>query len=186
VRKKRPIPWFLIGALLILVIVAAFLFTRPRLNEGSPTMPAPSLPQPSTSISTLAPLPELPDPAAPFKETPANYELITRENAADLELLGQIGEGILGDDFDLSPDGKTLAISSGGGVILADAETMRRIGFIPLMRGAWEVDISPDGSKLAVSQMLLVLIHKQVSSSFAIVPRKPLRAEEAFATMTRL
>lgn len=150
-RKKRPIPWFLIGALLILVIVAAFLFTRPRLNEGSPTMPAPSLPQPSTSISTLAPLPELPDPAAPFKETPANYELITRENAADLELLGQIGEGILGDDFDLSPDGKTLAISSGGGVILADAETMRRIGFIPLMRGAWEVDISPDGSKLAVS-----------------------------------
>ena len=59
-RKKRSIPWFLIGALLILFIVAAFLFTRPRQNEASPAMPAPSLPQPGTTLSTPTLLPELP------------------------------------------------------------------------------------------------------------------------------
>lgn len=102
-------------------------------------------------MSTLAPLPAVIDPSVPLQETTVNYELITRESAARLELLGQAGEGFLRDDFDLSADGKTLAIVSGGGIILADAETMTRTGFIPILGGAREVDISPDANRVAVT-----------------------------------
>jgi hypothetical protein len=58
--KKRSIPWFLILALLLLVVVATFLFTRPRQDEVSPTKPTPSLPQPGTTRSTPTLLPEPP------------------------------------------------------------------------------------------------------------------------------
>ena len=58
--EKRSIPWFLILALLLLVVVATFLFTRPRQDEVSPTKPTPSLPQPGTTRSTPTLLPEPP------------------------------------------------------------------------------------------------------------------------------
>lgn len=128
-----------------------FLFSKPQQRVATPTTPTPSLPLPVSVLSTLAPLPEVIDPAVPLREEPADLERITRENASQLELLGQVGEGVLNADFDLSPDGKTIAISSGGGVILADAGTMERTGFIPILGGARELDISPDGSKLAVN-----------------------------------
>ena len=154
-RKTPSFPWFLIGVLFGLLTASACLSNRDIRTAPSPTIGAPTLPLPGMSVSTLSPLPKLPDPAVPLEETLLNYELITQENVANLELMGQVGEGVLGSDFDLSPDGKTLAISSGGGVIMADAETMSRIGFIPIFRGVWEVEISPDGSKLAVTHSQL-------------------------------
>jgi len=156
--NKRSIPWVLIGAVLLLAAGTVLLFSRAsKRNAPSPTISTPTLPAPGAAISTLSPLPAVIDPSVPLQETTANYEVITRENAARLELLGQVGEGILRDDFDLSPDGKTLVIVSGGGIILADAETMTRIGFIPVLGGAREVAISPDGSRVAVT-------HNQVGS----------------------
>ena len=58
--KKRSIPWFLILALLLLVVVATFLFTRPRQDNISPTQTTPNLPQPGTTRSTPTLMPEPP------------------------------------------------------------------------------------------------------------------------------
>jgi len=57
--------------------------------------------------------------------------------------------------FDISADGKKIAIATSTGLILYDLQTLEELHSLPLHEQVFRVQFSPDGSKLAVSAILL-------------------------------
>lgn len=57
--------------------------------------------------------------------------------------------------FDISMDGKRIAIATSTNLILYDLQTLKELHSLPLHEQVFRVQFSPDGSKLAVSAILL-------------------------------
>ncbi len=96
--------------------------------------------------------------AATASPTPeSGPEVISAENVGDLAIVDRIGRGDIYGSA-LSPDGKTLAISTASGVYLFDETTLEQIDFIDLPYFPKSVDNSKnnlsfntDGTLLAIS-----------------------------------
>ena len=113
-----------------------------------------------TASSTTQPITPTQILPIPTQATPPEPEfdplVISPENIGQLELIDRIGRGQVY-DFDLSPDGKTVAVSTAIGVYLLDAQTGEEIPFtnnpflFPVEGGATPgpVAFSPDGKFLA-------------------------------------
>jgi WD40 repeat protein len=60
--------------------------------------------------------------------------------------------------FDISPDGKMIAIATSRELILYDLKTLEKINNLPLSENVNQITFSPDGSKLAVSGFIKELV----------------------------
>jgi WD40 repeat protein len=56
--------------------------------------------------------------------------------------------------FDISADGKTIAIATSTDLILFDLQTLKEVHNMPLRERVFQVKFSPDGSKIAVSAII--------------------------------
>ncbi|NMB87356.1 MAG: hypothetical protein GYA17_03285 [Chloroflexi bacterium] len=138
----------------ILLSVAALL-----LAAGCQASPAVALvaedgavaPQPAGQAAALEP----PEAASPRVSSPtpapAALEVITAENAVQVQLLAEAGRGLFGIEFALSPDGSRIAVPGSGGILIYEASSGKLLRQI---RPGYSVDslaFSPDGNSLAAS-----------------------------------
>jgi WD40 repeat protein len=111
------------------------------IPAASAVIQAKNLPDvPSVATSAIV------DPAVP-----PGWELepITVANVQRLNLLARFGEGGLGDELALSPDGRLLAVAADGGVVLYDAAVGEWVDFYPTSSNVTSLAFSPDSRKLA-------------------------------------
>jgi len=87
-------------------------------------------------------------PAAPSLAYPEPKQPVTPQNAAQVRQLVRWGKG-LAEGLAYSPDGRRLAVASGLGVYLYDAESLAETRFISTEVIAMRVAFSPDGQVLA-------------------------------------
>ncbi len=91
-----------------------------------------------------------------FAAVYSNLEVITPGNAGSLQLLARWGEGNVY-DVALSPDKKIVAVATGTGVYLYDADTLEPtgvLGALPLRTSgptSGAIDFSPDGKTVVVA-----------------------------------
>jgi len=168
----------LLRSLFAMVIILAFLLSacggaapaataqgetpseKPAVQTTSPAATATA-----TALPTLG-LPHLQGTAAP---TPAGE--INAASAKNIVELARWGKGVL-KDAKLSPDGKTLALSTTTGVYLYDAATLEETDILDLDgEAALSAQFSPDGAWLAVRSQgnqvrLYSLAERQWSEKF--------------------
>lgn len=136
------------STLLTCIFLAFFmLISCSRSNH-----PSPDSPLPTPAINSFAGDPTVIVEARVEVEDHLTKDspIITKENISQLHQEFRIGEGSFQNEFALSPDGSSLAILSGGGVVFVDTHTWERIGFSRIDGIPKSIDYSPDGNSAAV------------------------------------
>ena len=118
---------------------------RPRLQAADSPLPNPAINSntgnPTDIVQTRVEVEDLLTGDSP---------VITKENFSQLHQEFRVGEGSFQNEFALSPDGSSLAILSGGGIVFIDTNTWERAGFHALDGIPKSIDYSPDGNSVAV------------------------------------
>ncbi len=109
-----------------------------QIFQGSPAVPT------STTIAS-----QTSQEPAPVNAKSTAYEVIRKDNLSHLQSLRRLGEGTFGLEFDLSADGKILALTNSAGILLIDSGSGKRLRLIPTPAGTESVAFSPDGKILA-------------------------------------
>ncbi len=124
-------------------------------------LPVVTEPVPSATITPVAPatntpsrgpiLPMTPQAGEGLSSAPPSWplETLSEGNAARMGLLTQVGEGRFGDAIQASPDGRLLAVTTAGGVLLVDAASGQRLDFYPSSNPVDSLAFAPDGKTLA-------------------------------------
>jgi len=105
-----------------------------------------------TPTSTITPHPS--PTITPMSEggvAPHNLALDEERAANQMVRLARFGQGSLY-DVEWSPDGKYLAVATGLGVYLYDANTFEQVSFLDLNDDATAIAYNPDGTFLAVAR----------------------------------
>lgn len=108
------------------------------------------LPAPSANLSTGKEADFANEPPAVSDLLTQNNPLIDRDNVSKLRVQYQIGEGTFQDQFAQSPDGSSLAVLTGGGILFVDTATWERDGFHALSGIPESIAYSADGREIAV------------------------------------
>lgn len=140
----------------LLHLFLLFLFVLTGCRSPVVTDPAPSATNTPVAPTTNAPsqgpiLPITPQPGEGLSSAPPSWSLETLSagNAAQIRLLTQVGEGRFNDAIQTSPNGRLLAVTTAGGVLLVDAAGGRRLDFYPSPNPVDSLAFSPDGKTLA-------------------------------------
>jgi|GEM_PF-1836425 len=138
--------------LIFITLLALFTSGCGKSSTLQATLPASLVPAaPATTVSRLEPVAPTPlqgGTALPGAESSWVLEMLSVENAAQIQLLSQIGEGVFEDSIRISPDGHVLAAATSGGVLLMDATNGQRLDFYPSHNAVDSLDFSPDGNYL--------------------------------------
>ncbi len=125
--------------------------------------PAESAAALQTPLPDASILPTVPEPVAGTATDPVNtdpaqgspaplpwmLETLSVANAGRIAALAQVGEGLFGDVFQVSPDGTLLAVAAAGGMVLYHAADGERAGFLPAPNQIESLAFSPDSRYLA-------------------------------------
>ncbi len=106
--------------------------------------------QSSTAVSPPVPGQTIPADSAAVNSAAASLPVvINAQNASHLAPLMQLGTGRFSYDIELSPDGKTLAVSSSAGVLLYDSASGELARLIQTAGSIGRLAFSPDGQSIA-------------------------------------
>ncbi len=76
-------------------------------------------------------------------------QVIRKDNLSHLQPLERLGEGGFAYEFDLSPDGKLLALTNSAGILIIDTGSGKRLRLIQTPAGTESVAFSSDGKTVA-------------------------------------
>lgn len=119
-------------------------------QQGAPAASEPqAAPESQSAWESPTALDPLASPAV-AQPAPAALVTITADNASDLDWLYSVGHGAM-EDLSLSPDGTTLALGGGGGVLLLDrADLYGEPRWVyRSQEKCWRAVWSPDGTQIA-------------------------------------